>query len=74
MIRFAHMLVLAAFLTVGFAAPAVFANEPTPAEQKDKKDTSPKLYADEEKKGEIKDAGGKADDEKNGEKKGMGGK
>lgn len=74
MIRIAHMFILAAFLAVGFAAPSVFANEPAPAEQKEKKDTGTKLYADEEKKGETKDAGGKADEGKKDEKKGMGGK
>lgn len=60
MIRFAHMIVLAAFLAVGFGASMSFANEPTPAEQKDKKDTS----------------GGKAEDDskKKDEKKGMDGK
>jgi len=60
MIRFAHMIILAAFLAVGFAAPMSFAAEPTPAEQKEKKDVS----------------GGKADDgsKKKDEKKGMDGK
>ena len=55
MTRFGHMVVLAAFLTVGFSIPMTFAGEPAPAEQKEKKDmTSGK--ADEEKK---KDMGGK---------------
>jgi hypothetical protein len=60
MIRFAHMIILAAFLAVGFAAPMSFAAEPTPAEQKEKKDVS----------------SGKADDDskKKDEKKGMDGK
>ena len=74
MIRTAHMLVLASFLAFGFAAPVTFANEPAPAEQKEKKDTGNKLYADEQKKGETKDAGGKADEERKNEKKEVGGK
>ena len=32
--RFVHMVVLAAFLAVGFGVPMAFANEPAPAEQK----------------------------------------
>jgi hypothetical protein len=57
--RFAQMIALAAFLAIGFGAPMSFANEPAPAEQKDKKDTS----------------GGKAeDDSKKKDEKGMGGK
>ncbi len=37
MTRFAHMVVLAAFLTVGFALPMTFASEPSPcrAERKE---------------------------------------
>ena len=59
MIRFAHLTILAAFLAVGFGAPMSFATEPTPAEQKEKKDVS----------------GGKADEsKKKDEKKGMDGK
>lgn len=58
MTRFAHMVVLAAFLAIGFGVPMAFANEPAPAEQKEKKDTT----------------SGKADDEKKNEKKDMGGK
>ncbi len=60
MIRFTHMIVLTAFLAVGLGAPMCFASEPTPAEQKDKKDVN----------------GGKADDDnkKKDEKKGMDGK
>ena len=73
MTRIAHMLILAAFLAVGLGAPVTFAGEPAPAEQKEKKDTGSKLYADEEKKGETKDAGGKADEEKK-ENKDKGGK
>ena len=56
--RFIHMVVLAAFLAVGFGVPMTFASEPAPAEQKEKKDmTSSK--ADDEKKNEKKDMGGK---------------
>lgn len=56
--RFVHMVVLAAFLAVGFGVPMTFASEPAPAEQKEKKDmTSGK--ADDEKKNEKKDMGGK---------------
>jgi hypothetical protein len=52
------MVVLATFLAVGFSVPMVFANEPAPVEQKEKKDvTSSK--ADDEKKDEKKDMGGK---------------
>ena len=38
MIRFAHIIVLTAFFAVGLGTPMSFATEPTPAEQKDKKD------------------------------------
>ena len=60
MIRFAHIIVLTAFFAVGLGAPMSFAAEPTPAEQKDKKDMN----------------GGKAEDDskKKDEKKGMDGK
>ncbi len=58
MIRFAHMIVLAAFLSVGLGVPVIFAEEPTPIEEKEKKDTTaPK--ADDDKKDEKKDMGGK---------------
>ncbi len=58
MIRFVHMFALAAFLTAGFGIPMTFANEPAPAEQKDKKDQAGSK-ADEQKKEEKKDATGK---------------
>jgi hypothetical protein len=58
MIRFAHMIVLAAFLAVGLGVPMSFATEPTPAEQKEKKDVN-SGKADEGKKAEKKDMGGK---------------
>ena len=54
MTRFAHMIVLAAFLAVGFGVPMAFSNEPAPADQKGKKEATTK--AAEEKK---KDMGGK---------------
>jgi len=73
--RFIHMVVLSAFLSLGFGVPMTLAGEPTPAEQKDKKDMTGGK-AEEEKKGEKKDMGGKlyADEEKKDDKKGMGGK
>jgi hypothetical protein len=49
MTRFAYIIVLAAFLAVGIGAPVSFAAEPTPAEQKDKKD-KPTGNADDESK------------------------
>jgi len=65
MTRFAHMVLLAAFLAVGFSVPMTFATEPAPAEQKDKKDL----------KGKKDTTSGKADDgKKKDEKKDMGGK
>ena len=58
--RFVHMVVLAAFLAVGFGVPMTFASEPAPAEQKEKKDmTSGKADDDQKKKDEKKDMGGK---------------
>ena len=59
MSRFVHMVVLAAFLAVGFGVPMTFANEPAPAEQKEKKDTTSSKADDEKKKDEKKDMGGK---------------
>lgn len=57
--RFAHILVLAAFLAVGVGASVTFAGEPTPAEQKDKKDTNSGKAEDDSKKDEKKGMGGK---------------
>jgi len=58
--RFVHMVVLAAFLAVGFGAPMTFASEPAPAEQKEKKkDMTSGKAEDEKKKDEKKDMGGK---------------
>ena len=59
MTRFVHMVVLAAFLAVGFGVPMTFANEPTPAEQKEKKDMSSGKADEDKKKDEKKDMGGK---------------
>jgi hypothetical protein len=53
------MVMLAAFLTVGFGVPMTFAGEPTPAEQKEKKDMTSGKADDEKKKDEKKDMGGK---------------
>jgi hypothetical protein len=58
MTRFASLIALTAFLTFGIGTAMSFAGDPTPVEQKDKKDrTGPKL--DDEKKSEKKDMGGK---------------
>ena len=62
MTRFAHMVVLAAFLTVAFSVPMTFASEPAPAEQKDqkeKKDTTSGKADEDKKKDEKKDMSGK---------------
>ena len=59
MTRFAHMVVLAAFLAVGFGVPMTFANEPVPAKKKEKKDMSSDKADDQKKKDEKKDMGGK---------------
>ncbi|WP_455377749.1 hypothetical protein [Petrachloros mirabilis] len=59
MIRFAHMMVLAAFLAVGVGAPMCFADEPAPAEQKEKKNTNGGHADEGKKKDEKKDMGGK---------------
>ena len=57
--RFAHILILAAFLAVGVGASVTFAGEPTPAEQKDKKDSTSGKAEDDSKKDEKKGMGGK---------------
>ena len=59
MTRFAHIIVLAAFLAVGIGAPVSFAGEPAPTEQKDKKDTNTGKAEDDSKKDEKKSMGGK---------------
>lgn len=59
MARVAHMVVLAAFLTVGFGVPMTFSNEPVPAEKKEKQDMNSGKADDEKKKDEKTDIGGK---------------
>lgn len=59
MTSFAHLVVLAAFLFLGFGVPLTFAAEPVPAEQKEKKDMTGGKADDEKKKDERKDMGGK---------------
>lgn len=59
MTRFAHMVVLAAFLAVGFGVPMTFAGEPSPAEQKEKKDMTSGKADNDKKQDEKKDMGGK---------------
>ena len=59
MTRFVHMVVLAAFLAVGIGVPMTFASEPTPAEQKEKKDMSSGKADEDKKKDEKKEMGGK---------------
>ena len=55
--RFAHILVLAAFLAVSVGAPVSFAGEPAPAEQKEKKDLNSGKAEDEGKKDDKKTGG-----------------
>jgi hypothetical protein len=57
MSRFVHILALAAFLAVGVGTPAIFAGEPAPAEQKEKKDTNTGKADDENQKKDEKKAG-----------------
>jgi len=57
--RFLHLVVLAAFLAVGFGTPMAFANEPVPADQKGKKETTSTKADEDKKKDEKKDMGGK---------------
>lgn len=75
--RLSGLMALVAFLSFGTMSTLSFANEPAPAEQKDKKDTTgPKLSGD-EKKEEKKDKGGHVvvfGDDKKDEKKDMDGK
>ena len=59
MTRFAHLIVLAAFLALGVGAPVSFATEPAPAEQKEKKDSGGSKATDENKKDDKKGMGGK---------------
>jgi hypothetical protein len=55
--RFVHILALAAFLAVGVGTPVIFAGEPAPTEQKEKKDTNSGKADDESQKKEEKKAG-----------------
>ncbi|THJ19470.1 MAG: hypothetical protein CAF45_015985 [Nitrospira sp. CG24E] len=74
--RLSGLMALVAFLSFGTMSTLAFANEPAPAEQKDKKDApAPKLSGD-EKKDEKKDKGGQLvfGDDKKDEKKDQGGK
>ena len=59
MTRFAHLVVLAAFLFLEFGVPLTFAAEPVPAEQKEKKDMTGGKADDEKRKDEKKDMGGR---------------
>ncbi|MEQ1796286.1 MAG: hypothetical protein ABL970_19100 [Nitrospira sp.] len=60
MTRYAQFIALAAFLTFGVGAVVSFANEPVPAEQKEKKEMSgSKADDDSKKKDEKKEMGGK---------------
>ncbi|ALA57782.1 hypothetical protein [Nitrospira moscoviensis] len=59
MIRYASFIVLAAFLTFGIGATGSFASEPSPSEQKEKKDMNGPKAADEKKKDEKQEMGGK---------------
>jgi hypothetical protein len=59
MTRFAHLVVLAALLFLGFGVPLTFAGEPVPAEQKEKKDMTGGKADDEKRKDEKKDMGGR---------------
>ena len=71
--QLASFFALAAFLTFGLGTTLVSANEPAPAEQKEKKEmTGPK--ADGEQKEKKETTGGKMDGDKKDEKKDMGGK
>jgi hypothetical protein len=58
MYRMAHMIALAAFLSMGLGIPMSFSAEPAPIEQKEKKDAVG-TKADGDKKDEKKDMGGK---------------
>jgi len=60
MTRYASFIALAAFLTFGLGTAMSFAGEPTPAEQKEKKDTTSSKAEDDQKKTEKKDMGAPA--------------
>lgn len=76
MTRFASMIALAAFLTFGLGTVASFANEPAPAEQKDRKDQSGTKAepASGEQKEKKDQAGTKSDGDRKDEQKQSGGK
>lgn len=57
--QLASLFALAAFLTFGLGTTLTSADEPTPAEQKEKKDSSGSKADDEKKKDEKTDKGGK---------------
>ena len=59
MTRFAYMSVLATFLSVGFGIPMIFAGDPPPVEDKEKKDVNGGKADDDKKKDEKKDMGDK---------------
>lgn len=59
MSRYASFIALAAFLTFGLGTASSFADQPAPAEQKEKKDKGGSKADDEKKKDEKKDMGGK---------------
>ena len=54
MTRYAHLIALAALLTFGAGATVSFADEPSPAEQKEKKDISGSKADDDSKKKDDK--------------------
>jgi hypothetical protein len=74
MTRFASMIALAAFLTFGFGTVVSFAGDPTPAEQKEKKNQAGSKADPAEQKEKKDMSGGKLDGDKKDEKKEMGGK
>ncbi|HSA61071.1 MAG TPA: hypothetical protein VLE03_02430 [Nitrospiraceae bacterium] len=74
--RLSGLMALVAFLSFGWTSTLLFGNEPSPAEQKEKKDTTAPQLSGDEKKDEAKDKGGHVvfSDDKKDEKKDMGGK
>ncbi|MFO0706476.1 MAG: hypothetical protein U0412_06445 [Nitrospira sp.] len=59
MTRIANLMVFAALLTFGMSPALSFAAEPTPVEQKEKKDMSGSKADEDKKKDDKKDMGGK---------------
>ena len=76
MTRLASLIAFSALLMFGLGTAASFAADPTPSEQKDRKDTAGSKAdpTPSEQKDKKDMTGGKADDEKKGEKKDMGGR